>query len=76
MQTDTEKWSDLTEMTFGKWKGTVLQDVPAKYLHWFYCNCSIVKGKDSERLLNYIKDSLHALKTENSDLIWHREIKD
>lgn len=63
---------DLDKMTFGKYKGISLQDIPAHYLHWFYCNCEAVKGQESERVIDYIERSLSALKQENSDLIWRR----
>lgn len=63
---------DTDKMPFGKHKGVLMQDVPVHYLHWFYCNVTTVKGQDSERVLDYINKSIHALKQENEDLIWQR----
>jgi uncharacterized protein (DUF3820 family) len=65
-----EPYNDLTAMPFGKYKGTVLQEVPASYLHWFVCNCLPPQNDSSKQLLEYVKKSLHALKEESPDLIW------
>lgn len=69
------RFNDLDKMPFGKFKGTPMQDVPASYLHWFYCNCEAIPGRDSEKLLNYIKHSMSALRSENPDLIWQRNVR-
>jgi uncharacterized protein (DUF3820 family) len=63
---------DKDRMPFGKYRNTVMQDVPVNYLHWFYCNVTPIPGKDTERVLDYITRSLDALKLENTDLIWKR----
>ena len=56
---------DLSPMPFGKWKGTLMQDVPADYLHYLWTHqCSDL------RLRRYIEKSLQALRDENPDLIW------
>ena len=60
--------SDLDPMPFGKHKGTPMQDVPANYLHWLWCN-----GKGGDKscpVADYIRRNLNALKVENPDLIW------
>jgi uncharacterized protein (DUF3820 family) len=59
---------DLDKMPFGKYKGVVLQDIPAGYLHWLWTN-----GKDKDKfcpVANYIRKNLNALKSEYSDGIW------
>jgi uncharacterized protein (DUF3820 family) len=64
-------------MPFGKYKGTVLQDVPASYLHWVWHNTTT--DNCNGRLYLYIRRSLSALKEEEPDLVWdmslHKEIK-
>ena len=60
--------SDLDPMPFGKHKGTPMQDVPANYLHWLWCN-----GKEGDKscpVADYIRRNLSVLKSENKDLIW------
>lgn len=66
--------TDTDLMPFGLHKGIPMQDVPVKYLHWAYCNMTAVSGKDSERVINYIKRSLNVLKMEDRDLIWNRTV--
>lgn len=61
-------------MPFGQHKGVLMQDVPTHYLHWCWSNMVSVEGKDSARVIDYIKRSLAALKQENPDLIWERKI--
>ena len=64
---------DTDPMPFGQYKGVKMQDVPCNYLHWFYCNCNVVKNSPGERVLGYIVENLNALKQENEDLIWIRK---
>lgn len=61
-------YEDTDIITFGKFKGKMLQDVPASYLHWWVHNTN----RDDFKLLNYIKNSLSALKEETPDLVWER----
>jgi hypothetical protein len=59
---------DTDPMPFGKHKGDLMQDVPARYLHWLYSN-----GKKDDRrcpVADYIRRNLNALKQEYSDGIW------
>jgi hypothetical protein len=59
---------DTDPMPFGKYKGTMMQDVPAHYLHWLWTN-----GKQSDKqcaVADYIRRNLSALKQENPDAIW------
>ncbi len=55
--------SDLCK--FGKHRDEPLEDVPASYLHWYAHNVA-----SDRKLMNYIRNSLSALKEEASDLIW------
>jgi len=59
---------DTDTMPFGKYKGTLMQDVPVNYLHWLW-HQGLKTDKKSD-LANYIRDSLDGLKLENPDLIW------
>jgi len=55
-------------MTFGKYKGERMQDVPANYLHWLWG-----QGKMNDNLCPvsfYIRSNLEALKKEYPDGIW------
>lgn len=61
--------TDLDPMPFGKYKGTPMQDVPVDYLHWLWTKSGMSHQTDSN-VHHYIKKSLHALKLEDSDLIW------
>jgi hypothetical protein len=54
-------------MPFGKYKGTPLQDIEARYFHYLWQN-----GMKKERtpVAEYIRKSIHAFQVENPDLIW------
>lgn len=56
-------------MSFGKYVNVPLAEVPASYLHWLYTEAEQV----DERLLNYIRNNLHVLKSEHPDGIWTRK---
>lgn len=60
--------TDLSPMPFGKHKGMPMQDVPAEYLHWWWCNGG--QHDKSNPLHGYIVKSMSALESENPDLIW------
>jgi len=60
---------DTSKMPFGKYKGTIMQDIPASYFHWLWHNGMKEKTK-IDPVAAYIEDSLSALKEENKDLIW------
>ena len=80
MMTEDKKFSaftDLDLMFFGRFKGTVLQDVSANYLMWWYneANGRQYVGKqvdattslylkDLIKLANYIHNSMDVLKME------------
>lgn len=55
-------------MPFGKYKGQPMSDVPAHYLHWLWYNG--MKDDTKSPVAAYIKENMHVLKSENSDLIW------
>lgn len=60
--------TDTDKLTFGKYEGTMLQDVPSTYLHYLWEH-----GKRCEPrtgLHQYIKRSILALKAETQDRIW------
>lgn len=50
---------DTDKMPFGKYKGKLLQDVPASYLMWLHD-----EGCSNEMLSNYIHNSMDAIKME------------
>jgi len=63
-----EKLEDTDKMPFGKYEGKFLQDVPASYFHWLWCN-----GKRDNKqcpVADYIRRNLNVLKLEYSDGIW------
>jgi len=73
--------TDLDKMPFGKYKGTLMQDVPCSYLHYFWTQTGFkdiankpeptpLHQKNSWQVAQYIKNNLSALKDENEDLIW------
>lgn len=64
--------NDLSPMPFGMYKGKPMQDIPASYLHYLWINNlkNHSPGSNQEAVYNYIKENVHALKKENSDLIW------
>ncbi len=56
-------------MPFGKYKGTLMQDVPADYLHYLWTNGMKEKTK-TDSVADYIQRSLSALKQEDKDKLW------
>ena len=67
-----EPMKDTDAMPFGKYSRTnpptLMQDVPASYLHWLWSN-----GKDHDTVCpvaNYIRRNIVALKAEYQDGIW------
>jgi len=54
-----KKLEDTDKMTFGKYSGIPMQDVPASYLHWLWTN-----GKENDRICpvaDYIRRNLNVL---------------
>jgi uncharacterized protein (DUF3820 family) len=64
---EEEALTDDSVMPFGKYKGKRLSEIPATYLHWFYCN-----GDVNSPVFRYIEGCKQALKDEAPDLIWRR----
>lgn len=71
--------NDEDEITFGKYSGTKIKDVPACYLLWLWENGiwrdnTLSQGTDPVR--EYIVENFNALETECSDfIIQHRPRK-
>lgn len=60
---------DTDIMPFGKYKGThQMQDVPASYLHWLWCNG--LEHDETSPVADYIRRNLSVLKHEHPDGIW------
>lgn len=60
---------DSDPMPFGKYKGVVLADVPASYLHWLWTK----GGKEYDKqcpVADYIRRNLDCLASEYKDGIW------
>jgi hypothetical protein len=63
---------DAYEMTFGKYRGTPIGEVPASYLLWLWDNGmwdDHVRGADRDPVRLYIIKHFSALETECPDLI-------
>jgi len=60
--------ADLSLMPFGVHKGTPMQDVPARYLHWIFTNGGTHDKKSP--VMDYIRRNLNSLKQEYPDGIW------
>lgn len=63
-----KRLEDLDPMPFGKFKGNLMQDVPASYLHWLWSNG--LKEDKRSPVADYIRRNLAALKQEFADGIW------
>lgn len=61
--------TDTDKMPFGKYEGTLMQDIPCHYLHWYFGNVNSDAPKQ-KAVREYILNSLNALKLEDKDLIW------
>ena len=62
-----EPLTDLSEMPFGRYKGTPLQDIEASYFHFLWQNGM---KKEHTPVAEYIRSRIHAFQLENPDLIW------
>lgn len=65
--------TDTSPMPFGKYgpdKGNprLMQDVPAWYLHWLWCNG--LEHDQESNVAAYIRKNLDTLKDESRDRIW------
>jgi uncharacterized protein (DUF3820 family) len=59
-------YEDTDPMPFGKYRGMMMQDVPASYLFWLWNQ----RPLSDKKLENYIYNNIHALKQEHPDGIW------
>ena len=59
---------DTNPMPFGRHRGESMQDVPARYLHWLWCN--VLKDDRQSPVADYIRRNLDALKKEYPDGVW------
>jgi hypothetical protein len=66
----SEELQDTDSMPWGKWKGTPMQDVPADYFHWYWVNNGKDRKPGHDRVADYIRTNLGALKMEYPDGIW------
>lgn len=60
---------DTDKMPFGQYEGKLMQDVPARYLHWLWTNGG-KEDAEHKPVPNYIKRNLNALKKEYTNGIW------
>lgn len=62
--------TDKSPMPFGKHRGTPMEKVPAKYLHWLWSKPDGLSGNTTTGVGKYIHDNLAALQKEHPDGIW------
>lgn len=61
------EFNDDTIMPFGKHRKEKLEDVPAKYLYWFWCENEsdyadkVNLNKSQRNLMEYIEDNLDSI---------------
>jgi len=60
---------DTDHMPFGKYKGKLMQDVPASYLHWLWTNGKASETK-TDPVAAYIGRNMQALQKEYPNGIW------
>jgi uncharacterized protein (DUF3820 family) len=61
---------DTDKMPFGKYKGTLMMNVPASYFHWLWTN-GMDEKTELDPVANYINNNLSALKKEYKDSLWN-----
>ncbi len=66
----SEPLGDLDPMPFGKYRGTPMQDTPARYLHWLWWNGKRDEPQGADAVADYIRSKLSALKLEYPDGEW------
>lgn len=62
--------TDTDKMPFGKYKGELMEDVPASYLHWLWTEADFSSKVKTNSLAAYIEKNMHSLKEEYPDGIW------
>jgi hypothetical protein len=63
---------DTDKMPWGKYKGTLMQDVPASYFHWLWTNERDPMSRKAkvDPVASYIERNMTALQQEHPDGIW------
>lgn len=61
---------DSSPMPWGKYKGKLMQDVPASYLFYLWTEQNLENEVSSNPVASYINDNLSALKQEYTDGEW------
>jgi len=65
--------NDQSVMTFGKFAGKKLEDIPASYFRWIYNNAARDTANDRmQDILDYIDENVTALMAEDPDGIWEK----
>lgn len=62
--------TDDDKMPFGKYKGVVMADVPATYLHWLWTEGGMKNKVKTSDVAQYIAENIDALRQEHKDGIW------
>lgn len=62
--------TDDSKMPFGKYKGCVMVDVPASYLHWLWTNGKDKEPQGVDPVADYIRANLASLELDYPDGIW------
>ena len=58
-------------MPFGqKYRGILMQDVPASYLHWMWTEAGFKQKTKTDPVADYIQRNLEALKMEYKNGLW------
>lgn len=61
---------DSDPMPYGKWKGTPMKEVGAAYFRWCWNKFGKDKTLGEDKVADYIRKNLEALKKEDPDGIW------
>ena len=61
--------TDTDKMPFGKYKGKMMQDVPASYLHYLWTNGMTTQTKCNP-VANYIERNLLGLMDQYKNGVW------
>lgn len=67
-----KQMTDDSLMPFGKHKGKRMEDVPASYLHWWWCESGRFQIETSN-VADYINRNLRTLEQEYPDGLWNPE---
>jgi hypothetical protein len=64
-----QKLNDNDPIPYGKFKGTKMEKIPAKYLHYLWVN-GLQEKRDTDPVAGYIAANIAALELEYRDGIW------